>query len=101
MGSLKLLAIDTSLSACSAALWEDGVLRAHRFEIRERSSIDALIGGDAQHNADRMVAILEGDVDYEPVKEVAGKITPVPGGVGPMTITMLMRNTFRAAKLRV
>ena len=49
----------------------------------------------------RMVALLEGDVDYEPVKEVAGKITPVPGGVGPMTITMLMRNTFRAAKLRV
>ncbi|HID78025.1 MAG TPA: bifunctional methylenetetrahydrofolate dehydrogenase/methenyltetrahydrofolate cyclohydrolase FolD [Planctomycetaceae bacterium] len=48
----------------------------------------------------RMVAILEGDVDFEPAKEVAGKITPVPGGVGPMTITMLMRNTLRAAKLR-
>lgn len=55
----------------------------------------------SKKDPNRMVALLEGDVDYEPVKEVAGKITPVPGGVGPMTITMLMRNTFRAAKLRV
>lgn len=45
-------------------------------------------------------AKLVGDVDFEAVKEVAGKITPVPGGVGPMTITMLLRNTLRAAKLR-
>lgn len=43
---------------------------------------------------------LAGDVDFEAVKEVADKITPVPGGVGPMTITMLMRNTLRAAMLR-
>ncbi|MBL7044148.1 MAG: bifunctional methylenetetrahydrofolate dehydrogenase/methenyltetrahydrofolate cyclohydrolase FolD [Pirellulaceae bacterium] len=55
----------------------------------------------SKKDPNRMVALLEGDVDYEPVKEVAGKITPVPGGVGPMTITMLMRNTYRAAKLRV
>ena len=46
-------------------------------------------------------AKLVGDVDFEAVKEVAGKITPVPGGVGPMTITMLMKNTVRAAKLRI
>ncbi len=45
-------------------------------------------------------AKLAGDVDFDAVKEVAGKITPVPGGVGPMTITMLMRNTLRAATLR-
>jgi methylenetetrahydrofolate dehydrogenase (NADP+)/methenyltetrahydrofolate cyclohydrolase len=43
-------------------------------------------------------AILAGDVDFENVKEVAGFITPVPGGVGPMTITMLMKNTVMAAK---
>lgn len=43
-------------------------------------------------------AILEGDVDFEAVKEKASAITPVPGGVGPMTITMLMLNTVRAAK---
>ncbi len=43
--------------------------------------------------------ILCGDVDFEAVKEKAAAITPVPGGVGPMTITMLMLNTVRAAKL--
>ena len=44
-------------------------------------------------------AKLCGDVDFEAVKEKAGAITPVPGGVGPMTITMLMMNTVKAAKL--
>ena len=43
--------------------------------------------------------IICGDVDFEAVKEKAKAITPVPGGVGPMTITMLMLNTLRAAKL--
>jgi methylenetetrahydrofolate dehydrogenase (NADP+)/methenyltetrahydrofolate cyclohydrolase len=44
-------------------------------------------------------AILCGDVDFDSVKEKASAITPVPGGVGPMTITMLMMNTVKAAKL--
>ena len=39
-----------------------------------------------------------GDVDFDGVKEVAGYITPVPGGVGPMTITMLLVNTLEAAE---
>ena len=43
-------------------------------------------------------SILVGDVDFDAVKEKAKAITPVPGGVGPMTITMLMMNTVRAAK---
>ncbi|MBU0512228.1 MAG: bifunctional methylenetetrahydrofolate dehydrogenase/methenyltetrahydrofolate cyclohydrolase FolD [Chloroflexi bacterium] len=42
---------------------------------------------------------LTGDVAFDEVKEVAGAITPSPGGVGPMTIAMLLRNTVRAAKL--
>lgn len=42
-----------------------------------------------------------GDVDFEGCKEKAGYITPVPGGVGPMTIAMLMRNTLTAAKLKM
>lgn len=42
---------------------------------------------------------LVGDVNYDEVKEVAGYITPVPGGVGPMTIAMLLKNTLRAAEL--
>lgn len=44
-------------------------------------------------------SILVGDVDFEAVKEKAKAITPVPGGVGPMTITMLMLNTVKAAKI--
>ncbi|MEA3416379.1 MAG: bifunctional methylenetetrahydrofolate dehydrogenase/methenyltetrahydrofolate cyclohydrolase FolD [Thermodesulfobacteriota bacterium] len=43
-------------------------------------------------------AILVGDVDFESVKEKAAAITPVPGGVGPMTIVMLMKNTVEAAR---
>jgi methylenetetrahydrofolate dehydrogenase (NADP+) / methenyltetrahydrofolate cyclohydrolase len=42
---------------------------------------------------------LQGDVDFESVRKVASKITPVPGGVGPMTIAMLMANTVRAAEM--
>ena len=42
---------------------------------------------------------LKGDVDFDTVREVASKITPVPGGVGPMTIAMLMLNTVRAAEM--
>lgn len=41
---------------------------------------------------------LVGDVDFEEVKKVAGFITPVPGGVGPMTIAMLLQNTLESAK---
>ncbi len=44
---------------------------------------------------------LVGDVDFAPVREIASAITPVPGGVGPMTIATLMENTFLAAKWRV
>jgi methylenetetrahydrofolate dehydrogenase (NADP+)/methenyltetrahydrofolate cyclohydrolase len=43
--------------------------------------------------------ILVGDVDFDSVSQKARAITPVPGGVGPMTITMLMLNTVKAAKL--
>ncbi len=50
-------------------------------------------------NPGRMVAILRGDVDFDAAKEIAGSITPVPGGVGPMTIAMLMKNTLKALKM--
>ena len=52
-------------------------------------------------NAETGKAILKGDVDFDKAKEIAGKITPVPGGVGPMTITMLMKNTVRSAWLHL
>ena len=48
----------------------------------------------------RTEAGLVGDVDFEAVKEVAGQITPVPGGVGPLTVAMLLHNTLAAARLQ-
>ena len=48
----------------------------------------------------RTEAGLVGDVDFQAVKEVAGHITPVPGGIGPLTIAMLLKNTLQAAKLQ-
>ena len=56
--------------------------------------IDVTIDGETKSK-------LTGDVDFESVSKVAAAITPVPGGVGPMTIIMLMANTLRAAKLSV
>ncbi|KDR21308.1 bifunctional methylenetetrahydrofolate dehydrogenase/cyclohydrolase, mitochondrial [Zootermopsis nevadensis] len=53
------------------------------------------------HNKKTGKSKLVGDVDFEAVSEVAGYITPVPGGVGPMTVAMLMRNTLIAAKKSV
>jgi methylenetetrahydrofolate dehydrogenase (NADP+)/methenyltetrahydrofolate cyclohydrolase len=46
----------------------------------------------------RSDAGLVGDVDFAAVRDVAGAITPVPGGVGPLTIAMLLRNTLSAAQ---
>ncbi len=48
----------------------------------------------------RIEGKLVGDVDFEPVSKVAGFITPVPGGVGPMTIAMLMKNCLLSAKIK-
>jgi len=49
----------------------------------------------------RLETGLVGDVDFERAREVASKITPVPGGVGPMTIAMLLRNTLKSAQIRL
>jgi methylenetetrahydrofolate dehydrogenase (NADP+)/methenyltetrahydrofolate cyclohydrolase len=54
----------------------------------------------SKKDPNKQVADLRGDVDFEAVKEKASAITPVPGGVGPMTITMLMVNTVVAAERR-
>ncbi len=58
------------------------------------------VGEKKSEKTGRMVPILRGDVDFDAAKEIAGAITPVPGGVGPMTITMLMKNTVKAAKMQ-
>ena len=57
------------------------------------------VGEKKSEKTGKMVPVLKGDVDFDAAKEIAGAITPVPGGVGPMTITMLMKNTVKSAKL--
>ena len=59
------------------------------------------IGEKISEKTGKKVAILRGDVDFEAAKEIAGSITPVPGGVGPMTITMLMLNTLKSLKFEL
>jgi methylenetetrahydrofolate dehydrogenase (NADP+)/methenyltetrahydrofolate cyclohydrolase len=56
------------------------------------------IGEKISEKTGKKIAILSGDVDFDAAKEIAGCITPVPGGVGPMTITMLMKNTLKSLK---
>ena len=59
------------------------------------------VGEKVSEKTGQKVAILKGDVDFDAAKQVAGWITPVPGGVGPMTITMLMRNTLKSLKFKL
>jgi len=59
------------------------------------------VGEKIREKTGKKIAILKGDVDFDEAKEIAGYITPVPGGVGPMTITMLMRNTLRSLKFHL
>lgn len=59
------------------------------------------VGWKISKKTGKRIALLKGDVDFEAAQEIAGWITPVPGGVGPMTITMLMRNTLNALKYKL
>ena len=56
------------------------------------------VGEKVSAKTGKKIAILRGDVDFDAAKEIAGAITPVPGGVGPMTIAMLMKNTLTSCK---
>jgi len=56
------------------------------------------VGEKISETTGKKIAILKGDVDFEAARKIAGSITPVPGGVGPMTITMLMKNTLKSLK---
>jgi len=59
------------------------------------------VGEKISEKTGKKIAILKGDVDFDEAVKIAGFITPVPGGVGPMTITMLMKNTLRALKSKL
>lgn len=70
--------------------------------ITDRETVERLYPGNEKKIAafEKRGAVLAGDVDFTRVLPKAGRITPVPGGVGPLTIAMLMANTVAAAKLR-
>jgi len=70
--------------------------------VTEREVVESLYPGNKKKMAafERNGAVLCGDVDTARVAPIAGRITPVPGGVGPLTIAMLMSNTARAAEQR-
>ena len=59
------------------------------------------VGEKISEKTGKKIAILKGDVDFDKAVEIAGYITPVPGGVGPMTITMLMKNTLNSLKFHL
>ena len=59
------------------------------------------VGEKISEKTGKSVAILKGDVDFEEASKIAGFITPVPGGVGPMTIAMLMKNTLYSLKYKL
>ena len=59
------------------------------------------VGEKISEKTGKKIAILKGDVDFDEAVKIAGFITPVPGGVGPMTITMLMKNTLRSLKSKL
>jgi methylenetetrahydrofolate dehydrogenase (NADP+)/methenyltetrahydrofolate cyclohydrolase len=71
-------------------------------KVSDGAEVKRLFGNDESRLKDfeKRGYIWVGDVDEAAVKEVASMITPVPGGVGPMTIAMLMKNTIKAARMR-
>jgi methylenetetrahydrofolate dehydrogenase (NADP+)/methenyltetrahydrofolate cyclohydrolase len=71
--------------------------------VTDRALAERLVGGDVQRMAAfaRNGSVLVGDVDFPAVSPVAAAITPVPGGVGPLTVAMLLANTLAAAERRL
>jgi methylenetetrahydrofolate dehydrogenase (NADP+)/methenyltetrahydrofolate cyclohydrolase len=71
-------------------------------KVSDAAEVKRLFGNDEARLKDfeKRGYIWVGDVDEQAVKDVASMITPVPGGVGPMTIAMLMKNTIKAARMR-
>jgi methylenetetrahydrofolate dehydrogenase (NADP+)/methenyltetrahydrofolate cyclohydrolase len=108
--ALLLLQANATVTVCHSATPDIG------FHTRQADIVVAAVGRAGTLKADMVkpgaividVGInrtadgrLCGDADFEAVREVAGWITPVPGGVGPMTITMLLANTLQAAERRL
>ena len=111
-GNLAAMAAQADILV--AAMGKPGFVRRHFVKpgatvidvgtsrVEDRSQVEALFGAGSKRLAafDQKGSTVVGDVHPE-VSDVAGALTPVPGGVGPLTIAMLMANTLRAAELRV
>jgi 5,10-methylene-tetrahydrofolate dehydrogenase/methenyl tetrahydrofolate cyclohydrolase len=71
-------------------------------KVSDRAMVERLFGRDPARWQDfeKRGYVWAGDVDERSVREVASLLTPVPGGVGPMTIASLMKNTLAAARMR-
>lgn len=78
-----------------------GVARVITEDMVKEGAVVIDVGVNRVGESESGKAILAGDVDFENVVQKVSKITPVPGGVGPMTITMLMKNTVQSAGRRV
>ncbi|KAB2964132.1 MAG: bifunctional methylenetetrahydrofolate dehydrogenase/methenyltetrahydrofolate cyclohydrolase FolD [Thermoanaerobaculia bacterium] len=90
--------VDASYVAPGAVVIDVGMNR-----VSDRSLAERLTGGDEKRMAafERNGSVLVGDVDYPAAAPLAAAITPVPGGVGPLTVAMLLANTVTAARRRL
>jgi methylenetetrahydrofolate dehydrogenase (NADP+)/methenyltetrahydrofolate cyclohydrolase len=103
-----LLAANATVTICHSRTRDLGEVCRRAEILVAAAGHPRLVGGDMIRPGATVIDVgtnrtddgLVGDVDFEPVAKVAGAITPVPGGVGPMTIAMLMRNTLTAAAAR-
>jgi methylenetetrahydrofolate dehydrogenase (NADP+)/methenyltetrahydrofolate cyclohydrolase len=103
-----LLARNATVTVCHSRTRDLPAVCARADVLVAAVGVPRLIGADAVKPGAAVIDVgmhrlpegLCGDVDFDAVREVAGLLTPVPGGVGPMTIAMLLRNTLSAARLR-
>jgi len=107
--SRLLLAANATVTVCHSRTRDLAATCARADVLIAAVGVPQLLGGDAikpgavviDVGVNRTDAGLVGDVDFEAAAEVAAALTPVPGGVGPMTIAMLLVNTLAAARARV
>jgi len=104
-----LLSDNATVTACHSRTRDLAAVCRRADVLVAAVGVPSLLGADAVKPGAVVIDVgmnrtengLCGDVDFEPVAEVAAAITPVPGGVGPMTIAMLLVNTLAAARARV
>jgi methylenetetrahydrofolate dehydrogenase (NADP+)/methenyltetrahydrofolate cyclohydrolase len=104
-----LLARNATVTICHSRTRDLPAVCARADVLVAAVGVPRLLGADAVKPGATVIDVgmnrtpegLCGDVDFDAVREVAGLLTPVPGGVGPMTIAMLLRNTLTAAQLHV